>query len=268
MPRKILALILVLSITWAVTPVRADQGGGTAPSTIYAGVSVYRGGWRGTGSSCAWEPHNAMPGGALMPVFKNVDGIRYQLYDKRCPGPTLEYIWIPDIDHKRLSFNATAYLERILPDPSASFAPPAAKGVVKVGMWFWIDPSDWASFSVTAWVPTPSGTRWATTTARPVRLVFDPGDGGLGSGSVSCTTPGTRWKTAYGDDQRSPSGCQYTFDHSSVMAGNGSSFPAKVTIVWDVSWRSSSGAGGYSGQLRTSSSYAMRVREIQALVVA
>ena len=39
-----------------------------------------------------------------------------------------------------------------------------------------------------------------------------------------------------------------------------------LVIVWDVSWRGSSGGGGYAGQLRTSSSSAITVREIEALV--
>jgi hypothetical protein len=245
------------------------SGGGTAPNTIYAGVQYYQGGWRGTGSSCKWAQHNVVPNAnPVRPVYKTENGIKYQLYDRRCPGSGLQYVWIPLIDTRRLSYTATAYVERLLPPPDATFAPPRTKGVVTVGQWFWIDASDWRSFSVTAWIPTPTGARWTTTTARPVQLLFDPGDGGRGTGSVRCTGPGTRWRTADGDIRSSPSGCEYRYRHSSAMAPNGSTFPARVTIVWDVSWRSSSGASGYSGQLRTSSGYSMTVREVQALVVA
>jgi hypothetical protein len=109
--------------------------------------------------------------------------------------------------------------------------------------------------------------RWATTTARPVGLVFDPGDGMFGAGPVTCTGPGSVWTTRLGDDAGSPSGCQYTYAHSSVRAPNGTSFAARVTIVWDVSWRSSTGAGGYSGQLRTSAWRGLTVGEIETLVV-
>lgn len=262
--------MLVAVAVCGPVPARADEGGGgTAPSTIYAGVRVYQGGWRGTASSCRWEPHNAVQDSpTFIPVVKVEHGIRYQLYEQWCPGVRFVYVWIPDLTTTRLSYHATAYLERLLPAPRASFAPPASAGVVSVGMWFWIAASQWTSVSVTAWIPTPTGNRWATTTARPVALLFDPGDGTLGTGSVRCSGPGTVWRPADGDERASPSRCQYTYRHSSVMAANGSRFPARVTIVWDVSWRSSSGAGGYAGQLRTSSSYGITVREIQALVSA
>jgi hypothetical protein len=261
-------VVSVLSLLAAMVPcgrVGAGGSGGSAPpSTIYAGVSVYRGGWHGTATSCTWEPFSVDVNGNVNGPSKTENGIRYDLYRKRCPGPTLESVWIPRVDHRQLSYHATDYLERQLPAPRATFAPPATKGIVRVGMWFWI--SDWSLVSVTAWVPTPSGPRWATTTARPVRLVFEPGDGRYGHGAVTCAGPGTTWTKVRGDVAPSPSGCQYTYDHSSVMASNRASFAATVTIVWDVTWKGSSGTGGYSGQLRTSRTYAMKVREIQALV--
>lgn len=278
MPRRLILVLAVAAlaaveavaaIAGPVAPAHAAEGGGaTAPSTIYAGVSVYSGGWRGTASSCTWAPHDATPGGSKPTyLYKTEYGLRYQLYDKRCPSQPLTYVWVPELDSRRLSYHATAYLEDRLPAPRASFAPPAGAGVVTVATWFWIDA--WSPVSVTAWVPTATGGyRWATTTARPVALVFDPGDGVLGTGAVTCTGPGTRWRTADGDERASPAGCQYTYRHSSVRAPDGRRFAARVTIVWDVSWRSSSGAGGYAGRLRTSSSYGMTVRELQALVTS
>jgi hypothetical protein len=266
----LIALALGAGLPAPASVQASESGGGTAPSTIYAGVSVYRGGWRGTGSPCTWKPYEANPdvGWPGFSVYEQVDGITYQLFEKRCPSPPLEYVWIPDLDTRRLSYTGTAYLERILPRPRASFAPPATAGVVSVGTWMWIDPADWAPVSVTAWVPLPTGgARWATTTAHPVALQFDPGDGRLGTGTVTCTGPGTRWTSADGDVARSPSGCEYAYRHSSALAANGRTFAARVTIVWDVSWRGSSGGGGYAGRLSTSSTTAMTVREIQALVV-
>jgi hypothetical protein len=260
-------MIVVCLVGTTIGPSAApagESGGTKPPSAIYAGVSVYRGGWHGTASSCTWEPFSVDVNGNLTGPAKIDNGIHYDLWWKRCPGVGTQTVWIPRIDHRRLSYHATDHLERLLPAPRASFAPPSTNGVVKVGTWFWN--ADWSAVSVTAWVPTPSGPRWATTTARPVQLVFEPGDGRLGTGTVTCNGPGTPWTRPRGDAAPSPSGCQYTYRHSSVMAPNRSSFPATVTIVWDVTWRGSSGTGGYSGQLLTSRSYAMTVREIQAVV--
>ena len=100
-----------------------------------------------------------------------------------------------------------------------------------------------------------------------MRLAFEPGDGGWGTGPVTCTGPGSVWTARLGDDAVSPSGCEYTYLHSSARAANGTSFAARISIVWDVSWRSSTGAGGHSGQLRTSAVRGLTVGEIEALVV-
>jgi hypothetical protein len=268
MRRSVLMLVSCVAATVAApSPAPAGESGGTKPPTaVYAGVSVYRGGWHGTGSSCRWDPFMVDVDGNITGPSKTENGVHYDLWWKRCPGPTTETVWIPRIDHRRLSYQATDYLEKILPAPVAGFAPPAANGVVKVGMWFWV--KSWSSVSVTAWVPTPSGPRWATTTARPVRLLLEPGDGRYGTGTMVCDGPGSVWSKPIGDTAPSPSGCEYTYRHSSVMAANRSTFPAAVTIVWDVSWKGSSGTGGYAGQLRTSRTYAMTVREIQAVVAS
>jgi hypothetical protein len=131
-------------------------------------------------------------------------------------------------------------------------------------MWYWVDPRQWKPISVTAWVPGPTAPIWSTTTATPRTLSLAAGNGDV----VACTSAGTRWTASYGDETPSPSGCQYTYRHSSLLAPNGIAYDAEVTIAWDVSWRSSSGAGGSLGTLQTSTDYDITVREIQAVVVA
>src|SRR6186997_2132648 len=104
MSRARLVLVLALELFAVAGPAfGAESGGGSAPSTIYAGVSVYRGSWHGTGSSCTWQAHNARTG-ADPPVLveKVVDGVHFHLFEKRCPA--LEFVWIPDITTQRLSF--------------------------------------------------------------------------------------------------------------------------------------------------------------------
>ena len=119
--------------------------------------------------------------------------------------------------------------------------------------------------SVTAWIATPSGVLWSTTTATPASLLFDPGDAAWGTGPVTCSGPGTPWTTDRGATATSPDGCDYTYRHSSVRGPDGSTFPSVTTIVWSGSWTSSTGAGGVIGPIRTWTGVPVTVREIQAV---
>ena len=139
---------------------------------------------------CEWSP--AIPRDTLIgsngEVFKQIGSIRYQLYDYTCSDrePATSYYWIPQVSTETLASEASSVLYDNIPAPWGEFAPPAHRGVVKLGMWFWVNPLIWVPVSVTAWVPTPSGPISVTTTATPKKLKFQPGDGDLGSGEVEC----------------------------------------------------------------------------------
>ncbi|MGD9703340.1 MAG: hypothetical protein AB7Q42_00150 [Acidimicrobiia bacterium] len=231
-------------------------------------MTVYLGGWRGTRSSCTWDPLDASA--ALdrferdQPIEKILDGIRYRLYVRTCAA-TDQLVWIPQRGPGALAFDGRSYLARILPRPEIGAAPPTGEGVAQVGMWFWTS-TPWEPMSVTAWVPTPNGAVWATTTATPVRLVVDPGDGGLGDGPLVCDGPGQPWLPEYGDELAST--CMYTYRHSSVLAEDRQAFRAGMTIEWDVWWTSSSGAGGELAPIRTTTPTPIVVREIQAIITS
>lgn len=242
--------------------------GGSGGSTIYAGVSYYVGSWTGTHSSCTWLAYMAFdpvnPDVTYGYVYKVVGGVTYQLFTRYCSGVATD-VWIPQLPPSQLGLSGEAYLARVLPRPSLSFAPPADRMIVTVGSWFWIATAAWAPMSVTAWIPTPWGTLWSTTTARPASLTFDPGDGSWGTGAVSCAGPGTVWTPADGASAPSPSGCQYAYPHSSVRGPDGATFPSVTTIVWSASWRSSTGAGGVLNPARTWTGVPVTVREVQAI---
>jgi hypothetical protein len=205
--------------------------------------------------------HDAGLGGSGS-ITRVTNGITYRLYYRSCPaGGTL--VWIPETPPSTLAVQASNTIYSRLPAPQPGVAPPASAGVVNVGMWYWTDPSTWRTISVTAWVPTPTGILWATTTARPVSLVFSPGDGSLGTGSTSCTGPGTRWAAHHGDATTSP--CMYTYRHASVMHSSGR-YPATVGIVWQISWTSNGSRGGSLPGYTTTTSLPITVQEIQALV--
>ena len=242
--------------------------GGSGGSTIWAGVSYYVGSWTGTHSNCTWLAYEAFdpvnPGVSYGYVYKVVGGVTYQLFTRYCSGVATD-VWIPQLPPSQLGSSGAAYLARILPRPTPSFAPAADRMIVTIDSWFWIAAAAWVPKSVTAWVPTPWGVLWSTTYARPSSLEFDPGDSSWGTGAVTCTGPGTPWAVNLGATTPSPSGCDYTYRHSSVRGPDGATFPSVTTIVWNASWSSSTGAGGVISPIRTWTGVPVTVREIQAV---
>lgn len=219
------------------------------------------------GGACEWSP--AIPRDAVIgssdEVFKQIGSIRYQLYDYTCfdRTPATKYYWIPKVSTETLATEASSVLYDNIPAPWGEFAPPAHRGVVHLGMWFWVSPLIWVPLSVTAWVPTPNGPLSVTTTATPKKLKFQPGDGDLGTGEVECTGPGRWWFPIFGDSLDSP--CMYTYQHSSALHRSGA-FPAQLGIEWHVTWRSNTGASGRLRDVTVNASHQIVVRELQALV--
>lgn len=267
MSRTIVTLAaLVAAVTFSDASVQADSSGGAGGGEIWAGVQTGRApDASGTDASdCRWRPtlpHDAVIGGQG-PVLRTTGGVTYQLFDRVCPtGTTLH--WIPRLTPSALAEHAADLLRARLPGPRPGFAPAADGAVVHVGVWFWTDPTVWHPMSVTAWVPTPSGPLWATTTARPSALVLDPGDGELGTGPTTCPGPGDVWQPADGDT--TASACSYTYRHSSAARASGR-FAARVAIEWRISWTSSTGDGGPLDGHTTWATQPVTVAEIQALV--
>jgi hypothetical protein len=219
------------------------------------------------GGDCEWS--SAIPRDAIIgsggEVFKQIGSIRYQLYDFTCIDrtPATMYYWIPKVSEETLANEASSVLYDNIPAPWGEFAPPARRGVVKLGMWFWVNPLIWVPVSVTAWVPTPGGPISVTTTATPKKLKFQPGDGELGTGTVECDGPGRWWFPIFGDSLDSP--CMYTYQHSSALHSSGA-FPAQLGIEWHVTWRSNTGASGTLQDVTFNASHQIVVRELQALV--
>lgn len=246
----------------------SGAGGSTGTSGIWAGVSYYWGEWSGSRSTCTW---NEFVGNTHLdqvpdaqPPQHPIPGVRYVLYIKSC-ADGYRFVWVPQLPPRIVAQGNSSLLSRWLPLPTLHTSPPPSGVVVKVPMWFWTDATAWHPVSVTAWIPTPTGPLWVTTTATPVSMELNPGDGRWGSGTVRCMGPGVPWIGVLEDAVPSPMGCDYTYRHSSVRAVGGARFVARLTIVWNVTWRSSTGAGGSGGQLRTSSVAPITVRELEGV---
>ncbi len=265
----IIALISLAPSSVAVAGEKGTDGSGASGSAydgvISAGVQFGRPP-RSKGapdaSGCVWSRPIAGDHHTWSVIQRG--GITYRLWFRRCPTRHAN-VWIregiPTID---LGFVAADRVVRSLPPPQLSAAPPLDRGIVNVGMWFWVDATAWRPISATAWVPTPNGIVWSTATARPTRLVFDPGDGALGDGPVSCAGPGDSWSAADGDEALSE--CMHTYRHASVLDPRGV-FTATIGIEWEISWRSNVASGGALPAHTTHRTYDVEVRDVQAIVV-
>lgn len=141
-----------------------------------------------------------------------------------------------------------------LPLPSPGLNPPGAQ-LVGVATWLWVD-GPWAPASATAQVAGVS----ATVTATPVSVVWSPGDGT----TVTCDGPGTPY-----DPNRPPadqrSSCTHAYGRSSAALPGGA-YALTATVTYEVTWSSSTGAGGALGTLTRTTTVAVVVEEAQALI--
>ena len=252
-----------------------DSIGGSSTSTagitgnqIMAGIQYGAApGSSGASEDCEWSiavPHDAHSGNGTE-VQKVSGGMTYRLFEYTCFNrtPATTFHWIPQVSTAELAQQATSIVYDNIPAPWGNFAPPAHRGVVKLGTWFWVNPLMWVPVSATAGVPTPAGYISVTTTATPKKLIFDPGDGALGSGPVTCDGPGLPWLEMFGD--RMNSKCMYTYSHSSSMHPTGA-FPAKLSVQWHFTYTTSLGTRGTVGDFTFAASHQIAVREVQALV--
>jgi hypothetical protein len=123
------------------------------------------------------------------------------------------------------------------------------------GFWtfYWTDPSTWKTLSATASAAGMS----ATVTARPVELVFDPGDG---SDSASCLGPGRPWQASDGNGAPTDGACAYQY--TKVTS---SPITSTQTIVWQITWVGTGNSNGEIPSLSTSTSGQLQVLQIQVV---
>jgi hypothetical protein len=247
-----------------------DVSGSAHGDQIIAGVKYGAppSGTSGSNTECEWSesmPRDASATGPGNAVTKQIGSTQYRLFDYTCPArdPATTYHWIPQVSTKQLAQHAASVVYDNLPAMWGNFAPPARRGFVDVGTWIWVNPLLWIPVAVTASIITPAGVISVTTKATPKKLIFDPGDGNLGSGPLTCKNPGLIWMPQFGD--RLPSPCMYTYRHSSATQVSGL-FESDVAVQWHVTWSTNLGASGTIGELTLHTSHQMNIREVQALV--
>jgi hypothetical protein len=193
------------------------------------------------------------PGAPAEPPF--VEGQTYVIV---CTNPAGETVYaaittyqpgVTVVDDLTLARQAYRELPLLYPDPHTS-PPFNTNQLVGERTWLWIDESAWRDQSATAAVAGLS----ATATAHPTMVIWDLGDGT----TVTCNGPGTPYDTSRPPEE------QHT-DCSHVYQDSGD-YEITATIVWEVSWSASTGAGGTLAPLQRGTTFPVAVEQRQAVI--
>jgi len=189
-----------------------------------------------------------------------IDGVVYHFWERSCPDG-ITYVAVPERRPQDLLPDLLSQLRKqALPNPVPVFElldKDFGWAYVRVPLDFRAGPG-WRTVSVTASL----GPVWATVTATPLRLTFDPGDP-KGPGPVTCDGDGPLAPYV----PAVPGACSYRYvNASSTSPFDHYHFQTRLTIDWSISWTSSSGAGGSLPPYSTSTDSLLAVAEIKALI--
>jgi hypothetical protein len=235
------------------SPGSATGAGGGGPMTCrYAGqvVDCYNQfGWLGAGG-CYYAKD---PGWALQP----------NEWIKRCIDPTapdvytnLGVVLLPDPPATLAALLRRAVSQLHIPQPVLAASPAlTAPQVVRVPVWWWLQPGSWAAQSATASLPGIA----ITATATPSTVSWDAGDGT----TTGCDGPGTPWTAAYPPSAPSPT-CGHVYASASRTAPDGR-FMVSASITWTITW-AGAGMTGTEPSVTTTASAGVTVTELRAVI--
>ncbi|MFB7512883.1 ATP/GTP-binding protein [Streptomyces sp. NPDC056144] len=129
---------------------------------------------------------------------------------------------------------------------------PGGMGLVGMPVYMWTErgPETYGPNTASA----SAGGITVTATAKVQRIVWQMGDGK----TVTCTTPGTPYKPAYG--KRPSPDCGHRYAQPSLVGA----FHVVATSTWTVDWQATTGQSGQMTQTRRSA-VDIRVGELQAV---
>jgi len=258
-----------------VAPPTVNDGSGSAPAGGASAVAATMGASSGNpgqvAGECAWRVLNPSPA-AGDPRWEGHDPATGVVLYNLCNGP-VQYAFAasaaaalppPQPPPNPAVLAQQAYTQLALPKPTLGRSPDLAKGdpakggqsYTIVNLWtrYFTDPATWAPASRTV---TLRGV-FATVTATPTALMFDPGDG---NAAVFCAGPGAPWSEADGFNPPSEGECGYQYKKVEATPIVGTE-----SISWTVSWIGSGGSGGQFPAATTSASSQFIVEQIQIVV--
>ena len=241
-----------------------DFGSGGDDGTISAGAGYSREGVRSGRSNCSWTLANS---GVTVDEVGSISWPRvvgdttYNLYVRRCPDGE-SFVEVAETTPADLLPALLRDLQsRMLPPPTPVFEaldPEYGWAYVRTPLDFRAGGNSWREMSVSA----SAGPVWATVTAMPTTLTFDPGDPN-GDGPVSCR--GAAATAPYVPEL--PGECSFTFmNASSTSEHDGYHFLTTMSIQWTITWTSSGGGAGSFDPYTTSTTAELAVAEVKGLV--
>ena len=269
MSSRLVAISIALVATFGSHPAfAAGSGGGSKEPTDPGGgaqittwvIGAINGGVSrpsGTSSCTAWAVFDGSTteGAGLEPTMINpATGEVSTVYFRICDG-RYQFVYVGA--HTVIDIAAVAYqkVAALVPRPKATFSPPIDKMIVNFETWLAVTPS--APITASAAIPGLS----ATVTAEATDIEWSTGSQIVGDTTVISCRP-------WGSTLSAQDGCAWTPTYPSVAKVTGTTdqrYHGTVTIVWQVSWQATNGAGGSLGPLRTTSAVAMGVQEIQTI---
>jgi hypothetical protein len=263
--RKLMALALGLAAL--ASPARAGAeasggggGSGDAVTSWVIGSGPGGGVQVPSGMTCGpWDYAANLSPQAGAPdvgtVRQDSAGVTWKLYFRLCSGVP-QTVWVPALSPTDLGRLAFDEVTKKLPKPVLVLSPDLAVGGY-VNFETWLSLADPGPVTASSAIPNLS----ATAAARVVRIEWSPGDGSL----VTCEPFGALPPSpAY----TGPAPCGHTFTQPSVKKAAGTSddrFHGSVTLVWAASWTATNGASGDLGEVRSTTPFVYRVREIQTI---
>lgn len=124
---------------------------------------------------------------------------------------------------------------------------------VHLPTFYWTNPDTWITLTATA----SADGFTANVTARPVQLIFDPGDGGQ---PAVCDGPGRPWTASDGNGPATDGACAYTYVHATSGV-----ITSTQTIVWRITWTGTGGTSGEIPSLSTSTAGPLQVLQVQVV---
>ena len=178
----------------------------------------------------------------------------YQLGRRRYGDETFA-TWVGEYSPRDLATAAYDEVSKRLPKPEPVFAPQIDRQIVNIETYFGATPIPVQS--VDASVPG----MWTTVTATPVALELNTGSIVRGDTThISCEP--------WGSTEEAVGGCSWTPIWPSVRKTTGTDdhrYHGTLDVVWDITWTSSTGAGGTLDQLTTTTPVLLGVGEIQII---
>lgn len=158
--------------------------------------------------------------------------MKYRYMWQHCDDGTGQLVWALIADPVNMALGAYDHLLKFVPEPIGTFQPlDAANG------WAYVQVA--TDFRLPAWDPVTvlvrAGPFWASATATPRVLAFQPGDPVRPGDVATCGAGGP--VAAY--SPAAPGDCSYTYLNSSASAGG--RFTYTFVLTWDVTFDSNVG---------------------------